>query len=53
MLQCLASSITNDVKQNIKNSKFIGVLTDESCDIAVLKKTNHLCPNIKWGKGQC
>ena len=50
MLQCLASSITDDVKQNIKNSKFIGVLTDESCDIAVLKKLIIYVQTFSGGK---
>ena len=38
LLHCISSSMTDDCKKNVEKSKFVGILLDESCDIAIFKK---------------
>ena len=37
-IKCISSSLDSDMKQKIEKSSFIGLMTDESVDIAILKK---------------
>ena len=37
-IKCISSSLDSDMKQKIEKSSFLGLMTDESVDIAILKK---------------
>ena len=38
MLDCMGKSVDDTMKMKVKGSKFIGVIADESVDIAIFKK---------------
>ncbi|XP_053402568.1 uncharacterized protein C17orf113-like [Mercenaria mercenaria] len=50
MVESLASSLTDDIKREIEASKFIGIMTDESCDIAIFKKLIIYVQTVVNGK---
>jgi hypothetical protein len=50
MVISLSSSLTNKIKSDIENSQFIGIITDESCDIAIFKKLIIYVQTVVQGK---
>ena len=52
MISALSGVIENRTKDDIASSQFVGIIVDESCDIAVYKKLIIYVQIIKDGKAQ-
>ena len=50
MIASIASAIDENMRQDIANSKFLGIMTDESIDIAISKKLVIYAKVVKEGK---
>lgn len=52
MIKCIADSVDDNMKDDISKSKYIGLMTDESIDIAVLKKMVLYIKIVKNGEAK-
>ena len=52
MVHCFSDSLNEDLLKQIKESKFIGILINESCDIAIFKKLILYIQTVVNGKAK-